>query len=179
MDWTWKQNTCKSGIFQRFLCLFNARTTLLASHPSTPDIGGGSLGDDHTGANYVLFYMEGMPKSARVPVIITPTSWNARLLTISLMDTAGVVSEITLWSGVTTNFCLPKIARWSAALKSARQLSQEWFLEMIIDMRQNTTICDNRGKCPQCCHINLNTILSNDWVEWQVPLNFFNVYANN
>lgn len=45
-------------------------------------------------------------------------------------------------------------------------------LEMSIDVRRSTAFHDTRGKCPRCRHINLNAIVSNGWVEWQVTLNF-------
>lgn len=97
VQWTELGNEiCAGGVSQRFPCLFKAGASLLASHPSTQDIGGGSLGDDHTSADYVLFYLEGMFNSVHPSVSITNTSGNARILTISSMDTAGVVSAIAL-----------------------------------------------------------------------------------
>lgn len=54
----------------------------------------------------------------------------------------------------------------------ASTVKPEMVLEMSIVMRQSAALHDNRGKCPQCRHMNLCAKETSGWVEWCVPLHF-------
>jgi len=69
-----------------------------ASHPNKQGAGSGSLGAELTGANTVLFHMEGRLYFVSISQV---THLQARILTISSMVIATIESEIASSSEVT------------------------------------------------------------------------------
>jgi hypothetical protein len=59
MDGPWKRIARKSCIYRKILCFVKATSAPSASHPNKQGASSGSLGTKPTGANAVLFHMEG------------------------------------------------------------------------------------------------------------------------
>ena len=58
----------------------------------------------------------------------------------------------------------------------ASTVEPDMVLEMSIIVHQSTGQ-DNKGKCPSCCHNNLNATVTSGWTKWQVL--FYVVYPDD
>lgn len=56
-------------------------------------------------------------------------------------------------------------------IEFAKKVKPGMILEISIILRQLMPLQDTSKTCPRCCHVNINTTVTNSgWIEWQVPL---------
>lgn len=100
LDGACKQIGCKPCIYRLASCFVERTTALPGSHPSKRGTSIGSLRADHTSAKTILFHMGGNFFIRLLVGQLTDID-NARILILSLMAIARIISEIVSWNEVT------------------------------------------------------------------------------